>query len=59
MVVNYFDRHCPFDYMRPEISANISHKGYADPCSLIVAMIYLDRLRTTDQVRNIFVFFKL
>ncbi|EPB78637.1 hypothetical protein ANCCEY_02275 [Ancylostoma ceylanicum] len=35
--------------MRPETSASISGRGYADPCTLVVAMVYLDRLRVNDK----------
>lgn len=51
-VVSYFDKHMPFDYMTPETSTSISHRGFADPCTLVVAMVYLDRLR--DRNRKFF-----
>ncbi|RCN27460.1 hypothetical protein ANCCAN_26804 [Ancylostoma caninum] len=49
LVVDFFNKRCPFDYMRPETSASISGRGYADPCTLVVAMVYLDRLRVNDK----------
>ncbi|KAK6753765.1 hypothetical protein RB195_013012 [Necator americanus] len=50
LVVDFFNKRSPFDYMRPETSASISGRGYADPCTLVVAMVYLDRLRVNDKV---------
>ncbi|WKY08923.1 hypothetical protein Q1695_001808 [Nippostrongylus brasiliensis] len=49
LVVDYFNKRSPFDYMKPETSASISSRGYADPCTLVVAMVYLDRLRVNDR----------
>ncbi|CAB3397440.1 unnamed protein product [Caenorhabditis bovis] len=48
-VVEYFDKKCTFDYMEPETSTSISKKGYADPCTLVVALVYLDRLRVQNK----------
>ncbi|CCD64422.1 Protein CNPPD1 [Caenorhabditis elegans] len=45
LVVDYFDKTSTFDYMEPNTSAMISKCGYADPCTLVVALVYLDRLR--------------
>ncbi|KHJ95565.1 hypothetical protein OESDEN_04490 [Oesophagostomum dentatum] len=50
LVVDFFNKKCPYDYMKPETSASISCRGYADPCTLVVAMVYLDRLRVNDKV---------
>lgn len=36
--------------MKPETSATISGRGYADPCTLVVAMVYLDRIRVKNKV---------
>lgn len=44
-MVDYFDKTSTFDYMEPNTSAMISKCGYADPCTLVVALVYLDRLR--------------
>lgn len=49
LVVDYFNKRSPFDYMRPETSASISGCGFADPCTLVVAMVYLDRLRIKNK----------
>ncbi|KAK6018356.1 Cyclin, partial [Ostertagia ostertagi] len=49
LVVDYFNKRSPFDYISPETSASISDRGYADPCTLVVAMVYLDRLRVNDK----------
>uniref|UniRef100_A0A8R1HWF1 Protein CNPPD1 n=1 Tax=Caenorhabditis japonica TaxID=281687 RepID=A0A8R1HWF1_CAEJA len=49
MVVDYFDKKCTFDYLEPETSALISKCGYADPCTLVVALVYLDRLRVQNK----------
>uniref|UniRef100_A0A1I7WQ76 Protein CNPPD1 n=1 Tax=Heterorhabditis bacteriophora TaxID=37862 RepID=A0A1I7WQ76_HETBA len=48
LVVDYFDKNCPFDYMQPETSTSLS-RGYADPCALVIAMVYLDRLRLRNK----------
>ncbi|XGW04012.1 hypothetical protein V3C99_015280 [Haemonchus contortus] len=50
LVVDYFNKRSPFDYMSPETSASISGRGYADPCTLVVAIVYLDRLRVNNKV---------
>ncbi|CAD6191631.1 unnamed protein product [Caenorhabditis auriculariae] len=49
LVVDFFDKKCPFDYMDLETSAAISDTGYADPVTLVVALIYLDRLSLRDK----------
>ncbi|KAJ1365368.1 hypothetical protein KIN20_025643 [Parelaphostrongylus tenuis] len=49
LVVDYFNKRSPFDYMEPETSASISGCGFADPCTLVVAMVYLDRLRIKNK----------
>ena len=49
MVVDYFNRTSPFDYLQPETSAKISTRGYVDPCTLVVALVYLDRLRDKNK----------
>ncbi|KAK5983497.1 Cyclin N-terminal domain-containing protein [Trichostrongylus colubriformis] len=49
LVVDYFNKRSPFDSLKPETSASISNRGYADPCTLVVAMVYLDRLRVNDK----------
>ena len=50
MIVDYFNRTSPFDYLQPETSAKISTRGYVDPCTLVVALVYLDRLRDKNKV---------
>ncbi|VDO18688.1 unnamed protein product [Heligmosomoides polygyrus] len=49
LVVDFFNKRSPFDYMKPETSATISGRGYADPCTLVVAMVYLDRIRVKNK----------
>ncbi|KJH43253.1 Cyclin [Dictyocaulus viviparus] len=49
LVVDFFNKRSPFDYLKSETSACISGCGYADPCTLVVAMVYLDRLRLKDK----------
>ncbi|CAD5231637.1 unnamed protein product [Bursaphelenchus xylophilus] len=44
MVVEYFDHHSPYDYLDTDFAAS-SVGGFVDPCTLIAAMIYLERLR--------------
>ncbi|VDK78053.1 unnamed protein product [Litomosoides sigmodontis] len=49
LAMNYFDNHCPFDYMSVESTISISRHGCVDACTFLVAMVYLDRIRTTDK----------
>ncbi|CAI2353224.1 unnamed protein product [Caenorhabditis sp. 36 PRJEB53466] len=49
LVVHYFDKKSTFDYLEPDTSALISKCGYADPCTLVVALVYLDRLRVNNK----------
>jgi len=49
MLVSYFDRHCTFDYLEMDFLANMaSSNGGIDPCTLLVAMIYVERLRKSN-----------
>lgn len=48
-MVDYFDKKSTFDYLEPETSTMISRCGYADPCTLVVALVYLDRLRVENK----------
>ncbi|KAF1750781.1 hypothetical protein GCK72_017332 [Caenorhabditis remanei] len=52
LIVDYFDKKCTFDYLEPNTSSMISKCGFADPCTLVVALVYLDRLR--DQNKEYF-----
>ncbi|UMM36290.1 hypothetical protein L5515_008517 [Caenorhabditis briggsae] len=52
LVVDYFDKKSTFDYLEPHTSAMISKNGFANPCTLVVALVYLDRLR--DQNKEYF-----
>ncbi|GMR56817.1 hypothetical protein PMAYCL1PPCAC_27012, partial [Pristionchus mayeri] len=49
MMVEYFNQASPFDYLKPETSASISSCGFADTCTLVVAMCYLERLRQREK----------
>ncbi|GMS78305.1 hypothetical protein PENTCL1PPCAC_480 [Pristionchus entomophagus] len=49
MMVEYFNQASPYDYLKPETSANISSCGFADTCTLVVAMCYLERLRQREK----------
>lgn len=49
MMVEYFNQASPYDYLKPETSASISSCGFADTCTLVVAMCYLERLRQKEK----------
>ncbi|KAF8387077.1 hypothetical protein PRIPAC_76219 [Pristionchus pacificus] len=49
MMVEYFNQASPYDYLKPETSASISSCGFADTCTLVVAMCYLERLRQREK----------
>jgi hypothetical protein len=45
MVVDYFDRHNPFDYLDIGYASKLARDGCVDPTTLIIAMVYVERLR--------------
>lgn len=45
---DYFDQHSPFDHLSMKFASTLSRDACVNPCSLIVAMIYLERLRRAD-----------
>ncbi|VDO31197.1 unnamed protein product [Onchocerca flexuosa] len=47
LAMDYFDKHCPYDYI--SMDSFICSHGYVDACTFLVAMVYLDRMRTTDK----------
>lgn len=49
MVVDYFDRFAPFDYMDLDYATQLSRDGCVDACTLLVAMVYIDRVRNMDR----------
>uniref|UniRef100_A0A8R1TX39 Protein CNPPD1 n=1 Tax=Onchocerca volvulus TaxID=6282 RepID=A0A8R1TX39_ONCVO len=49
LAMNYFDKHCPYDYISMDSATSLSCHGYVDACTFLVAMVYLDRIRTTDK----------
>jgi hypothetical protein len=48
MVVDYFDRHNPFDYLDIGYASKLARDGCVDPTTLIIAMLYVDRLRRAN-----------
>ncbi|KAH7730668.1 cyclin domain-containing protein [Aphelenchoides avenae] len=46
-VVDYFDKNSCFDYMDMDYATKLSKDGCISPCTLIAAMIYLERLKQT------------
>uniref|UniRef100_A0A7E4ZUL8 Protein CNPPD1 n=1 Tax=Panagrellus redivivus TaxID=6233 RepID=A0A7E4ZUL8_PANRE len=48
MVVDYFDRHNSFDRLDLAFAAKVARDCCVDPTTLIVAMIYVDRLRRSN-----------
>uniref|UniRef100_A0A915PBR5 Flavin-containing monooxygenase n=1 Tax=Setaria digitata TaxID=48799 RepID=A0A915PBR5_9BILA len=49
LAMNYFDKHCPYDYMSMDLATSLARNGCVDACTFLVAMVYLDRLRTSDK----------
>ncbi|KAM3716878.1 Flavin-containing monooxygenase [Dirofilaria immitis] len=49
LAMDYFDRHCPYDYISMDSATSLSCHGYVDACTFLVAMVYLDRIRTIDK----------
>lgn len=50
-VVSYFESCSPFDYLDPDYANRLSMEGSVAPTTLIVAMIYLERLRLMDKTQ--------
>ncbi|CAD5225005.1 unnamed protein product [Bursaphelenchus okinawaensis] len=44
MVIEYFDHHSHYDYLDTDFATS-SIGGFVDPCTLVAAMIYIERLR--------------
>uniref|UniRef100_A0A914E3B4 Protein CNPPD1 n=1 Tax=Acrobeloides nanus TaxID=290746 RepID=A0A914E3B4_9BILA len=49
MVVDYFDQNCPYDYMDLDFAVSLARDGCIDPCTLLVALVYVDRMKNMDQ----------
>uniref|UniRef100_A0A1I8AVT8 Protein CNPPD1 n=1 Tax=Steinernema glaseri TaxID=37863 RepID=A0A1I8AVT8_9BILA len=49
MVVDYFDRRAPYDYLDMDFAAQLSRDGCLDACTMLVAMVYIDRVRGMDR----------
>jgi hypothetical protein len=47
MTVAYFDRFAPFDSLDMDYAVKLSREAHIDPCTFIVAFVYIDRLRRT------------
>lgn len=45
---SYFDAHSPFDYLDMEFATSLNREAMISPASLLVALLYLDRLRAAD-----------
>lgn len=45
MVVDYFDRNCEFQCLDMQFASTLSRDAFVDPCTLLIALIYLDRLK--------------
>lgn len=50
LVVNYFDKHAPFDYMKMDFATSLARESCVDACTFLVAMVYVDRVRNTDKI---------
>uniref|UniRef100_A0AC34QWL5 Cyclin N-terminal domain-containing protein n=1 Tax=Panagrolaimus sp. JU765 TaxID=591449 RepID=A0AC34QWL5_9BILA len=48
MVVDYFDRHNPYDCLDIDFASKIASECCINPTTLIVAMVYVDRLRRAN-----------
>uniref|UniRef100_A0A1I7VSL2 Protein CNPPD1 n=1 Tax=Loa loa TaxID=7209 RepID=A0A1I7VSL2_LOALO len=50
LAMDYFDRHCPYDYMSLDFAKPLSRHECVDACTFLIAMVYLDRIRTADKI---------
>lgn len=51
LVVNYFDRNCSSlsnQFLDLDFAASVSYDSCLDPCTLVAAMIYIERLRSKN-----------
>ena len=48
MVVNYFNRNCAFDCLDECFTTTLSHEQHIGPTTLLIALIYIDRLKQTQ-----------
>ncbi|KAI1723982.1 cyclin domain-containing protein [Ditylenchus destructor] len=49
MMVDYFDRSETFEYFDEDFASAISFDQSIDPCTFLIAMIYIDRLKHSKQ----------
>lgn len=49
LVVDYFDKRAPFDYMTMDFATSLARDGCVDACTFLVAMVYMDRVRAADK----------
>ena len=49
LVVDYFDKKAPFDYMAMDFATTLARDGCVDACTFLVAMVYVDRVRIADK----------
>jgi len=49
MVLDYFHCFSPFDYLDADFATRLSRDGSVDPYTLLVAMVYMDRMRVCEK----------
>ncbi|VDM95131.1 unnamed protein product [Thelazia callipaeda] len=49
LAADYFNKHCPYDYMNLDYATSLTRGGCVDACTFLVAMVYLDRMRAVGK----------
>ncbi|VDK53035.1 unnamed protein product [Anisakis simplex] len=49
LLVDYFDKYAPYDYMDMDFATSLARESCVDACTFLVAMVYMDRLRRADK----------
>lgn len=50
LLVNYFDKYAPYDYMDMDFATSLARESCVDACTFLVAMVYVDRVRNVDKL---------
>uniref|UniRef100_A0A5S6R245 Protein CNPPD1 n=1 Tax=Trichuris muris TaxID=70415 RepID=A0A5S6R245_TRIMR len=49
LTVEYFDKTCPYDHLDADFVSRLSVEGAISPCVLIIALLYLERIRKQNK----------
>uniref|UniRef100_A0A183U0C2 Protein CNPPD1 n=1 Tax=Toxocara canis TaxID=6265 RepID=A0A183U0C2_TOXCA len=50
LLVDYFDKYAPYDYMDMDFATSLARESCVDACTFLVAMVYVDRVRHADKL---------